>query len=106
MNIRLFTKNFIAVMFYYSGFFKIIMMINNVLGRRLTVLLYHRLTQDDINSIKHSLPYLYVRQDSFEKQIKLLKKHYSIITFESMVSHSRMNKKLRKNSLIISFDDG
>ncbi len=99
------TKLLIATLFYYSGLFYLVRIINNVLGRRLTIVTYHRVTDKRLEQIEHSLPFLFVTEDTFTKQLRFFKKHYNIITFKDL-EHFEKNVKVPSNSLIITFDDG
>lgn len=91
---------------YYGCVFFLIKSINNILGRRLTILTYHRVTDSDISSIETSLPYLFVTKFTFEKQLKFIKKHYKIINFVELNNYLIKKKGIPRNSLIITFDDG
>ena len=106
MNARIFIKHLISAAIYYSGMFKIIMAVHNLFGRRLTILLYHRLTEKEIDQISDSLSYLFTKKNSFEKQLKLLKKYYHITNFQSISQRISKGKRIRNNTLIITFDDG
>lgn len=106
MNLRLFIKNLAAVILYYTGLFKIVMMFNNILGRKVTVLLFHRISDGNISSIKNSLPYLFTSRESFEKQIMILKKYYNITTFKQLWEHTKEKRKIKNNTLVVTFDDG
>lgn len=104
-SIKQILKTFGAIVFYYCGLFYLVRFINNLFGRRLTILTYHRVTDREIEDINSSLPFLYVTVDSFEQQLKSIKKHYTILTFHELSAHF-YNSALPRNSLIITFDDG
>jgi len=95
----------IKFLFYYGGCFHFIKLLNNILGRRLTIVTYHRLTGKKISEINKSLPYLFVRTETFEKQLKFLERNYKIITFNELLKFVKSNN-LPWDSLIITFDDG
>lgn len=99
-------KNACSFIVLYGGIFFLVRTINNLLGRRLTILTYHRVTDMEISSIKSSLPYLFVTKRMFEDQLKFIKKHYTIITFETLYDILIGGENIPKNSLIITFDDG
>lgn len=98
-------KVVIAVIFFYSGLFFIIRMVNNKIGRRLTIVSYHRVSKDPIDKLDNSLPYMFVTQKSFEAHIKFYKKFYNLISFKEL-SKFEESGKIPPNSLIITFDDG
>jgi peptidoglycan/xylan/chitin deacetylase (PgdA/CDA1 family) len=93
-----------SVVFYGGGYF-LWKKINNLTGRRLTIITYHRITKKPIEEITTALPYLFTRKDTFEQQINFLKQNYTIITFHDLKRLVDKNE-LPSNSLIITFDDG
>jgi peptidoglycan/xylan/chitin deacetylase (PgdA/CDA1 family) len=98
-------KGLAGTVFYYGGLFHVVRAVNNILGRRLTVVTYHRVTDRDFACIESSLPYLFVRKDTFEDQILFMKKHYRIMSFKELEGHRKAGA-VPWNSLIITFDDG
>lgn len=74
-------------------------------GRRLTIVMYHRVTDEDVSRLEHSLPYLFTSTRSLDSQLAFYKKHYEILNFEQLSSMASIGK-LPRNSLIITFDDG
>jgi len=78
---------------------------NNLIGRRLTIVTYHRLSEVSPEGIKYSLPYLFVKKKTFENHILFFKKHYRIITFKDLNEFNKKGK-IPWNALIITFDDG
>lgn len=98
-------KILVGILFYYGGVFHFIRFINNIIGKRLTIVTYHRVTDSKIEAINTSLPYLFVNKATFEKQLLFLKKHYRVITFNSLIRYVQDNN-IPWNSLIITFDDG
>ncbi len=104
-KIKRLLKMAIAAVFFYSGVFFIVRAINNLTGKRLTIVSYHRFSDKPVYDIDESLPYLFVSQASFELQIKFFKKFYNIIKFSDLNKLNRYDK-LPPNSLIITIDDG
>ena len=98
-------KMTIAAIFFYLGIFFVIRAFNNLIGRRLTIVSYHRFSNKPVDEINKSLPYLFVSQTSFELQIKFFKKFYNIISFSDL-KKIKKGEKLPYNSLIITIDDG
>lgn len=43
---------------------------------------------------------------AFEKQLKFLKENYTVISIQTLEDHLYLNKKLPKNAVLITFDDG
>ena len=98
-------KSLFAGIFYFGGLFHLFKFINNASGRRLTILAYHRVTNDDISNINTSLPSLFVTKDSFSQQLEFIKKYYNIINFKELKKRIAEND-VPPDSLIITFDDG
>lgn len=98
-------KMSIAMVYFYSGIFFLVRAINNVLGRRLTIVTYHRVTNKNVEDIESSLPYLFVSKSSFEAQIKFYKTFYNVIRLSDLNKYKK-GTDLPNNSLIITFDDG
>lgn len=103
--IKKIAKNLLAVLFFYGGIFHLVRFFNNISGKRLTILTYHRVTDGQIEKIQGSLPYLFVHVDTFEKQLRFLKRHFNVISFADLIAYEQANS-LPWNSLIITFDDG
>lgn len=98
-------KYFLSAIFFYSGIYFAFRAINNLFGRRLTIITYHRVTDKEVMELKSSLPFLFVNKVTFNSHITFLKKHYHIISFKDLENLDDP-KKVAANSLIITFDDG
>lgn len=98
-------KKFLSAVFYYGGLYHILRSFNNILGRKLTIVTYHRVTDKRLENIHASLPFLFTRMASFEKHVVFLKRHYSIISFADLNRYLKEDS-LPSNALIITFDDG
>ena len=84
-------KNFLAIVFYYTGisylFFRI-----NVYFSKILVVNYH-CTPLKFNS-------------NLEYQIKFFKKFYTNMSYNKLLDINKLNHKTKKPFLIITFDDG
>jgi peptidoglycan/xylan/chitin deacetylase (PgdA/CDA1 family) len=100
-----FIKNALGIIFYYGGIFHAFRVFNNLFGRRLTIVMYHRVTEKKISEIEKSLPYLFTNRRTFSEQMKFLKRLYRIINFQDLALYYEKNC-IPWNSLIITFDDG
>ena len=98
-------KTIIGIVFYYTGAFELVRFVNNLLGKRLTIVTYHRVTDENIEEIQYSLPYLFVNIKTFEQHVSFYKKKYNIVSFKNLSEYER-KRNIPKNSLIITFDDG
>lgn len=103
--IKRIVKHLLAIAFFYSGLFFIYRAINNIRGRRLTIVSYHRFTDRPVEKIDKSLPFLFVNGKNFEKHIKFYKKFYNITTFEEISKYGDKGR-IPPNSMIITIDDG
>jgi len=92
-------------LFFYTGIFHFLRFFNNIWGRRITIVTYHRITDGKISEIEASLPFLFTSQQVFERQLGFIKKRYNVITFKELRKYAK-NGPLPWNSLIITFDDG
>jgi len=61
---------------------------------KLTILTYHRVLEKGDGKMSISI-------ENFEKQMKYISKNYKVISFKDLLEN-----KLKKNSIIITFDDG
>lgn len=68
---------------------------------RCVVLLYHRIINLDFDP-----QLLAVSIENFESQMELLKQKYSCLTIEEFHQYLDSGKKIPKNSVVITFDDG
>jgi len=92
-------------LYLYAGLFHFVRFLNNIAGNRLTIITYHRVTEQSLKGLDASLPYLFTTAENFEKQLSFLKKWYSVLSFQDLKKNYAGNK-LPSNSLIITFDDG
>ena len=98
-------KILFGAIFYYSGAFHMVRLWNNLRGRRLTIVTYHRVTERAISELKHSLPFLFVSTNSFRLHLDFFKRHYRLMDFARLSSYLN-NGEVPPNSLILTFDDG
>jgi peptidoglycan/xylan/chitin deacetylase (PgdA/CDA1 family) len=103
--IKYFIRVFLGEIFFSAGIFGLVRFFNNVWGRRLTIVTYHRITDRKISEIEASLPFLFTSQKVFEKQLNFYKKYYKVIGVKEL-KESLKYGRLAWNSLIITFDDG
>jgi peptidoglycan/xylan/chitin deacetylase (PgdA/CDA1 family) len=103
--IKYFIRRFLGGIFFYTGIFRLVLFWNNVRGRRITIVTYHRIADRKISEMEASLPFLFTSQKVFEKQLNFIKNYYRVITFKELNEYFD-NNRLAWNSLIITFDDG
>ena len=65
------------------------------------ILLYHRVTNYETDP-----QLLCVSPKNFNDQLQILKNKYNVLTIEELTSYLTSNKKIPKNSVAITFDDG
>ncbi len=104
-NVKDLIKWSVGTVFFYSGLFHVVRFVNNLLGRRLTIVTYHRVAVNNDVTMRSSNPALVTSQRTFEQQLRFLSRWYKIITFSDL-RHYMKDNTLPKNALIITFDDG
>ncbi len=71
---------------------------------KVTILMYHGITAYADSIL--NFDYKHVEREKFEEQLQYLKKHYSLIALEEFIKWKEGKKKLLKNPLMLTFDDG
>src|SRR3989344_2717645 len=84
----------------YYGFGRIKQRIRNMVVPTARIILYHR-----IADVKQDPHILCVSPENFRAQIKFLKENFKIIPLVKLVQDIR-TKKVKNNSIAITFDDG
>lgn len=97
-------KVFLSSFLYYSGLLHIIRLWNNINGRRLTVLAFHRVT--DKESSMPGLPTICVSGKVFKQLLKFIVNHYTVISLQDCLHHIQEKKDFPPNCLLLTFDDG
>ena len=99
-------KFLLSAFFFYSGLFHLVRFLNNLFGKRLTILTFHRVANSNGKFQNNGLPSISIAVNNFNLLIKFLKKHYHIISVEEYLTSIENRKKLPRNSMILTFDDG
>jgi len=105
-RIRRLAKKLLGGAFYHLGLFHLVRFYNNIAGRRLTILTYHRVTDRDVRGVEGALPYLLVNNRTFDAHLRFLKKYYNTVSFGELEDMAGDGRKIPWNTLIITFDDG
>ncbi len=95
------TLNTVYEMLHALGASKLLHMLES--RPTVKILVYHRIAEGESNFDRDTVS---ATPKNFRKQMVYLKKNYDIISFADYMLYLKNNKKLPKNSLIISFDDG
>ena len=105
-NIKRIIKSLFSFLLVYSGFsYLIYYFIICKQNDRFRILVYHRI--NDFNRIKNPFAQsMNVSIKDFEKQLKFLKKRFTILPLEKIYSLIEANKALPPKTLAITFDDG
>lgn len=101
-------KYLLAILLYYSGLLALFSSLRKILFNRskFTIVMYHRVLDDNDEEKEYLQPGLYVSRQVFEKQIAFLSKKYNLISLKEL-SELLINKQpISPNSLVITFDDG
>lgn len=84
---KLVIKKILSKTLYYSGAISLTRKLFPL--KEITVLMFHQ-----------------VKADNFKEQIEYLRKYYNIISEKELIAWYYKNKKLPKNSIMLTFDDG
>ena len=101
-------KYSLAVVLYYSGLLAVFSSLSRIFFNRsnFTILMYHRVLDDDSTEKEYLQPGLYVSRRVFEKQIAFLSRKYNLIGLGEL-SELLINKQpIPPNSMVITLDDG
>jgi peptidoglycan/xylan/chitin deacetylase (PgdA/CDA1 family) len=91
-------------LFLPDFFFRVFSKLSGSNGK-LTVLAYHRIL-DFNDNFPFDIDLISATPKQFEDQLKHVSKFYNPIDIESVVECYKSNKKLPKNSVLVTFDDG
>src|SRR5437016_4860781 len=72
----------------------------------LTILTYHRIAPDSPDAFASSDDNISCSAEQFEREIALLRRYFSPVTFAEVASARRAGRNLAANPLIVTFDDG
>lgn len=96
-------KFLISCLFYYTGLLSLKRALNNLRGKRLTVLTFHRVVEPES---RNGLPTISITTENFDALMHFIQKHYKIISLSECLEHFRNNEEFPRNSLLLTFDDG
>jgi len=88
-----------------SGAFHLLRGRHNAIGRRITIVTFHRVGDSD-GDPRCSLPTLFISRDKFSKTIDFFRTHYRIISLPDLLAALYGSKPVASNSLLLTFDDG
>src|SRR3989344_460756 len=94
------TPFFYPIKWFYYFLRRTLRKIHNLIFPTAIILLYHRVaeSENDINRLSVSL-------ENFENQLAYLSKKFKIISLNELTDDLK-NNKLKRNSVVITFDDG
>jgi len=96
-------KLYLSAFLYYSGILALKKILNNMTGKRLTVLTFHRVVPQGKES---GLPTIRISTENFESLLRFVSKHYKVISLSECAEHFRTNTEFAYSSLLLTFDDG
>lgn len=99
-----YVKLFVANILFYTGILKILSVIK--LKNRVIVLMYHRVLPEELFDQSCSHPGIIVSLQSFQKHLKFLKKHFTLLSADTFVSVIGNKIPFPSRSCLITFDDG
>lgn len=93
------TKGILSCFICYSGLLLLLETLNR--GKGIKVLAYHRINDELFDPLN-----LNIKTENFEKQIRLLKQKFNIVSFEKAVDMIQNKDSIPKNTIVVTFDDG
>jgi len=94
-------KWLLAIILYYSGLLRLFEYFNGYLRDNWWILEYHRISDAKEDIFKMTVP-----KKHFERQMRFLKRKYSIISIGEAIERLKAHRGLPRYSLSIIFDDG
>ena len=89
---------------YYAGVLRLLQRI--VLRRKAVVLMYHRVLTPEQRRRTASQPGLVVEDETFARQIALLKRRFTVLTLDQFADHIANRRPFDDSCCLITFDDG
>ena len=102
--IKLFIRRLLAALLFYSGFNALYRWI--IRRRHAVILMYHRVLDDADKHGSYIQPGMYVTTDTFEMQMRYLKKRYRVTSLTELIATLKNQRGNSKNTCVITFDDG
>lgn len=101
-------KSLIAGLGYHSGAVGLVQRIHRWTApqRALTVVGYHRVTNGDLAAEDSAPLGMFVTEETFNRQIEFLKRHYEMLSFPELLAFCDARKPLPPRACHITFDDG
>lgn len=98
----------LAVKVYYSGLLALLLFIKRKYKSKidLVILMYHCVLKDGDWQKQYLQPALVVSQQTFDKQMAFLSKHYHLISLKDLVEILQNKQPLPPKCAVITFDDG
>lgn len=94
----------VAYVLYYSGFLTLLAKIK--LKEKAIVLMYHRVLDKQEISQSSSQDGILVCIETFESQMRFLKKNFNVISIDELKDHITQKKTFTPGSCLVTFDDG
>lgn len=98
-------KCIVELFSYLANYTPIYSLLRYIKKDKAIILMYHGISEKNITSLEN-FDGKHVHRKLFEKQIVYLKKHYNIISLNKYIKSVNGTKKLPKNPVILTFDDG
>jgi len=107
-SLRKIVKLLLAWLTFYSGFLNLYLYLRRKLSSLpdFTILMYHQVLDAESDSENHFLPGMVTLENTFDKQMRYLKKHSNVISLDALIGYLKDKENLPPRSIIITFDDG
>jgi peptidoglycan/xylan/chitin deacetylase (PgdA/CDA1 family) len=101
-------KHLLSILVFYSGFLRIFFYFQGKLhlSSNFTILMYHQIIDTNYNKVDSIQPGMVTAKNTFDKQMKFLKKHYKVISLDALVDGIKNKIYFHPRSVVITFDDG
>lgn len=107
-QIKKIVKYYTAIFLYYSGLLAFYSLIKKLFLNRcsFTVLMYHRVLEENDVEMEYVQPGIFISRPVFEKQMAFLSKKYNLLSLKELAEMLMNNQSPPRKSIVLTFDDG
>lgn len=107
-SIKRLIKYISAIFFYYSGLLVFLSILRRIFARKndFTILMYHRVLDDNDLEKNHTQPGLYVSRSILDSQMSYISKKYEVLTLKELTDILSSDRTVPSKCVVITFDDG
>ena len=101
-NLRILLRRFSKTALFHFGIFHLLRIFFP--NRRVAILRYHAVV--DPHNCDYASPGICISQSDFEKHVRYFARRYHILSLDEVIDTIRAGKKLPRNAVVFTFDDG